>query len=102
MTNLDREELRNRLKTVHESQGIRKSVAMKLMQELDETEAKWRKEWGRANVLQGKLDKLKESYLATLDTHNRQDFMFSLVDLTGTVEEVLDIPPSGLDRKPND
>lgn len=43
MTNLDREELRNRLKTVHESQGIRKSVAMKLMQELDETEAKWRK-----------------------------------------------------------
>lgn len=49
MTNLDREELRNRLKTVHESQGIRKSVAMKLMQELDETEAKWRKEWGKVN-----------------------------------------------------
>lgn len=56
MTNLDREELRNRLKTVHESQGIRKSVAMKLMQELDETVAKWRKEWGRANDLQNRLD----------------------------------------------
>lgn len=95
MTNLDREDLRRRLKTIHESQGVPKSTAMKLMQELDETEAKWRKEWGRANTLQGKLDKLKESYLATLDTYGRQDFMFSVVDLTKTVEEVLEVPPIG-------
>lgn len=95
MTSLDREELRNRLKSTHESQGVSKSTVMKLMQELDETEAKWRKEWGRANALQGKVDKLKESYLATLDTHGRQDFMFSVIDLVGIVEEVIGIPPSG-------
>lgn len=95
MTNIDREELRNRLKSIHESQGVPKSTAMKLMQEIDEVNAKWRKEWGRANALQGKLDKLKESYLATLDTHGRQDFMFSVIDLVGVVEEVIGIPPSG-------
>ena len=49
MTNIDLEELRSRLRTVHESQGISKSTSMKLMQEIDETNAKWRKEWGRAN-----------------------------------------------------
>ena len=49
MSNLDLHELRNKLKFVHESQGVGKSVAMKLMQELDETEAKWRKEWGKVD-----------------------------------------------------
>lgn len=49
MTNIDREELRNRLTSIHESQGVPKSTTMKLMQELDETEAKWRKEWGKVN-----------------------------------------------------
>lgn len=92
MTNINLEELRSKLRMVHESQGVSKSTAMKLMQEIDEVNAKWRKEWGRANSLQDKLDKIKESYLSTLNTISREDFMFSLVDLTETIEEVLEIP----------
>lgn len=59
MTNINLEELRSKLRTVHESQGVSKSTAMKLMQEIDEVNAKWRKEWGRANKLQEKLDAIQ-------------------------------------------
>lgn len=91
----ENEDLQNPLTTASELQGVPKSAAMRLMHELEENRANWNREWSRANALQGKLNRLRESYLATLDTHNRQDFMSSLVDLVGTVEEVLEIPPSG-------
>lgn len=87
MTNLDREELRNRLKTTHESQGIRKSVAMKLMQELDETEAKWRKEWGRANELQSKLDDIR---LALETRYFEEYFWGGEAIMTLEIENILD------------
>ena len=87
MTNIDLEELRSRLRTVHESQGISKSTAMKLMQEIDETNAKWRKEWGRANKLQEKLDAIQ----LVLDTNFFEEYFWGgNAVMVHDIKEILD------------
>ena len=60
MANLDLHELRSKLNFTHESQGVSKSVAMKLMQELEEARAKGRKEWGRANKAEQAVARVRE------------------------------------------
>ena len=67
MSNLDLYELRSKLKHVHESQGVSKSVAMKLMQELEEARAKGRKEWGRANKAEASVARVRE--VSNMDEH---------------------------------
>lgn len=59
-SNLDLYELRNTLKSRHESQGVSKGIAMKLMQELEESRARGRKEWGRANKAEDALKRVRE------------------------------------------
>lgn len=61
MPNLDLYELRQKLQATHESQGVSKSIAMKLMQELDEARAVGRKEWGRANKAEEKVSRIGEA-----------------------------------------
>ena len=59
-TELDLKSLQINLRHTHESTGVSKSVAMKLIQELEETRAKHRKAWGRAEKAEAAVARVRE------------------------------------------
>lgn len=56
---LDLKSLQINLRHTHESIGLSKSVAMKLIQELEETRAKHRKAWGRAEKAESAVARVR-------------------------------------------
>ena len=99
MNNLDLRELRSKLNFTHESQGVSKSVAMKLMQELEEARARHRKAWGRAEKAEAAVARVRESlsnHPRACEEHPENDAI-----KCGWKNAVIDVQ-NALDGEPNE
>lgn len=93
MSGLDLKSLQINLRHTHESIGLSKSVAMKLIQELEETRARHRKAWGRAEKAEAAVARVRELALES-QAEVAQMNMPNIRTLSGEILRALDGEPN--------